>query len=78
MRSAKGGNVKPQTRALSLREELRTAIAGEPADAAAYIAELAADLAVIARRNGLDTVGYLLDMARLEAESQSPGPSKRR
>jgi hypothetical protein len=36
--------------------------------AAAYIASLSGELASIARRNGLDTLGYLLDMARLEAE----------
>jgi hypothetical protein len=37
--------------------------------AASYIAEMAGDLAMLARRNGLDTLGYLLDIARLEAES---------
>ena len=39
------------------------------AAAAAYVAALTADLAVIARRHNLDTLGYLLDMARLEAEN---------
>jgi hypothetical protein len=37
--------------------------------AAVYIADLAADLARMARRQGLDTLGYLLDMARLEARN---------
>ena len=37
--------------------------------AAAYVAELSSDLAAIARRHGLDTLGYLLEMVRLEAES---------
>lgn len=37
--------------------------------AAASIANFTAELAVIARRNGLDTLGYLLEMARLEAEN---------
>jgi hypothetical protein len=37
--------------------------------AAVYIADLAGDLARIARRHGLDTLGYLLDMARLEARN---------
>jgi hypothetical protein len=37
--------------------------------AAIYIADLAADLSRIARRQGLDTLGYLLDMARLEARN---------
>jgi hypothetical protein len=39
------------------------------AEAASYVAELTADLARIARRHGLDTLGYILDMARLEAQS---------
>ncbi len=37
------------------------------AEAAAYVADLTADLARIARGHGLDVLGYLLDMARLEA-----------
>ncbi len=41
------------------------------ADAAIYIASLAADLAVIARTHGLDTLGYIFEMARLEAENAS-------
>src|SRR5688500_20087934 len=45
---------------------------GHPQDrqaAAAYVAELSADLATIARRHGLVALGYILDMARLEAEN---------
>jgi hypothetical protein len=38
-------------------------------EAAAYVADITADLARMARRNGLDALGYLLDMARLEARS---------
>jgi hypothetical protein len=34
-----------------------------------YAATMCADLAVMARRQGFDTLGYLLDMARLEAEN---------
>jgi hypothetical protein len=45
------------------------------ADAASSIASFTAELAVIARRNGLDTLGYLLEMARLEAETQSRPPA---
>ena len=41
------------------------------AAAAAYIADLAADLSGIAKRNGLSTLGYLLDMAKMEAENIS-------
>jgi hypothetical protein len=37
-------------------------------DAARYIATIASELASLARQNGLDTLGHLLDMARLEAE----------
>lgn len=37
-------------------------------EAAAYIADLAANLATMAHRHCLGTLGYLLDMARMEAE----------
>ena len=37
--------------------------------AASYVATLTADLALIAKSHGLDTLGYILDMARLEAEN---------
>lgn len=36
--------------------------------AAAYVAEMSASLAELARRHGLEALGYLLDMAREEAE----------
>jgi len=36
---------------------------------ASYVATLSNDLALLARGNGLDTLGYLLEMVRLEAES---------
>jgi hypothetical protein len=36
---------------------------------ASYVATLSADLSVMARRNGLDALGHILEMARLEAES---------
>lgn len=48
---------------------------------ASYVATLSADLAAMARRTGLDTLGYLLEMVRLEAESSarhSNGPNGRR
>ena len=47
---------------------------GEPADrnlVASYVATMSADLASMARRSGLDTLGYLLEMVRLEAESET-------
>ena len=46
---------------------------GDKAATAAYVASLSADLAALARSRKLDTLGYLLDMARLEAESSARG-----
>jgi hypothetical protein len=43
--------------------------ADDRAAAASYIADLAGSLAQIARRHRLNTLSYLLDMAKLEAES---------
>jgi hypothetical protein len=47
---------------------------------ASYVATLSNDLATMARRSGLDTLGYLLEMVRLEAESvtRHTGPNGRR
>ena len=45
-------------------------MSGPASRVANYVATLAADLAAMARQHGLDTLGYLLDMARLEAESE--------
>lgn len=42
---------------------------GGPTAVAHYVASLSADLAAMARRTGLDTLGYLLELVRLEAES---------
>ncbi len=39
-----------------------------PDSAAHYIATLTEELARIALRNGLDTLSYILEMARLEAD----------
>jgi hypothetical protein len=41
---------------------------GGPDEAAALIAETLADLSLLARRHRLDLLGYLLRMAKLEAE----------
>ena len=41
---------------------------GGPEEAAAYLATATSDLGRIARRHGLDTLGFLLDMAQMEAE----------
>ncbi len=44
---------------------------GDRTAAAKYVAALSADLAAIARRHGLETLSYILDMAQLEAENES-------
>jgi hypothetical protein len=44
---------------------------GNRTEVANYVATLSADLATMARRSGLDTLGYLLEMVRLEAESET-------
>ena len=36
---------------------------------ASYVATLTAELSVLARRHGLDALGFILEMARLEAEN---------
>ena len=41
---------------------------GDPEQAAAYVAGLTGELANLVRRHRLDTLAYLLDMVRLEAE----------
>ncbi|EAQ35535.1 hypothetical protein NB311A_17204 [Nitrobacter sp. Nb-311A] len=41
---------------------------GGPNEAARYLAGAVANLALIARRHGLDTLCFLLDMAQMEAE----------
>jgi hypothetical protein len=51
----------------------------DPAVLAAYVAALTGDLAKLCQRQGFDTLGYLLDMARLEAQTLAryggePGP----
>ncbi len=40
---------------------------GGPAEAASFIAGAVAELAQLSRRHRLDMLGYLLDMAQLEA-----------
>jgi hypothetical protein len=39
-----------------------------PDSTAQYIATLTRELAELARRNGLDTLSYILEMARIEAD----------
>lgn len=51
----------------------------DKAHVAVYVASMSADLANMARHTGLETLGYLLEMARLEAENAArhgtPGPN---
>ena len=50
---------------------------GGPDEAAAFIAETAANLAGLARRHKLDMLGFLLGMTQLEAEEHLRLRSKR-
>jgi hypothetical protein len=59
----------------------RTETGRDPLDrtaAAKYVAELSAELANLARQHGLDALGYILDMARLEAENATRHVNGRR
>lgn len=47
---------------------------GDREAAAAYVASLAGELALIARRHGLGTLCYLLEMAQMEARRVIHGP----
>jgi hypothetical protein len=48
-----------------------------PEAVALYIAELTVELGQLARANGLDALGYILDMARLEADEASKASAER-
>jgi hypothetical protein len=48
-----------------------SADAGSRTVVANYVATLSAELATMAKRSGLDTIGFLLEMVRLEAESET-------
>ena len=50
-------------------EQTSSAETGNRAVVANYVATMSADLATMAWRTGLDTLGYLLEIVRLEAES---------
>jgi hypothetical protein len=41
----------------------------DPAAVASYVATLTAELAVLARNHGFGALGYILQMAQLEAEN---------
>jgi len=44
---------------------------------AIYVATMSADLAAMARRTGLETLSYLLEMVRLEAENVARNSGER-
>jgi hypothetical protein len=48
-------------------------MANTPGNVAVYIASMADELAQLAKRNGLDPLAYILDMARMEADQASKG-----
>jgi hypothetical protein len=50
---------------------------GDREHAAAYVATLTGELASLVRRHRLDTLGYLLDLARLEAEEVAQRAAER-
>jgi hypothetical protein len=52
-----------------MADQTTTGESGNPTVVANYVATMSADLATMARRSGLDTLGYLLEMVRLEAEN---------
>ena len=61
-----------------MSEQSATPIPKDRTAAANYVAALSGDLALIARSHGLDTLGFLLDMARLEAENATRASNGRR
>ena len=52
-----------------MAEQTRSSEPGSRTVVANYVATMSADLATMARRTGLETLGYLLEMVRLEAEN---------
>ena len=53
----------------SMADQSTSGESGNHTVVANYVATMSADLATMARRSGLDTLGYLLEMVRLEAEN---------
>ena len=44
-------------------------VASNPVEVANYVAALASELSTLARRHGFDALGFILEMARIEAEN---------
>lgn len=65
---------KPTTSRIARQRELMNELPARelhersPHAAASYIAALTEELAQLARRQGLDGLGYILEMARMEAD----------
>jgi hypothetical protein len=58
----------PTKKSVPKKSAAKSARDGGPDEAASYIAEQVAELARLARRHKHDTLGFLLDMALMEAE----------
>jgi hypothetical protein len=57
------------------RASVRAPLPESPTAAAIYIGTLAEELSQMAKRHGLDSLRYILDMARLEADQIAKGES---
>lgn len=56
-----------------MKEKGAEGVETRPEEVAAYIAVMTAEMARLARNRNLMALGYLLDLARLEAEERSEG-----
>ncbi len=63
---------KPQ-RAVQAPANAPEGPAADPREVARYIESFTGEMSSLAKQSGLDLLGYLLDMARLEAEKQGRG-----
>jgi hypothetical protein len=54
----------------------KTGPGGSQTDAAFYIATLTEELAEMARSHGLESLRYILEMARVEADQIAKGPDQ--
>ena len=62
---------QPEAPAPSREPHSRDVLSPSAAETAGYIAEMAAELCILARQSRLDLLAYLLDMAQLEAANAS-------
>ena len=49
--------------------ERPSTVANNPVEVADYVAAMTSELSTLARRHGLEALGFILEMARLEAEN---------